>query len=99
MPNKYEIRSLDDVIRVYGKSYDDSSLKVWLYSSSRGVQIGKYLYPTLPPSKYGAMAKNDTSDKAAVITAIDGKYQMLSSVLGLIKIDIVIEGARKYENR
>ena len=99
MPNKYEIRSLDDVMRIYGKSYDDSSLRVWLYSSSRGVQIGKDLYPTLPPSKYGIMAKNATSDKAAVITAVDGKYEMPCSTLGLIKLDIIIEGARKYENR
>lgn len=83
MPNKYEIRSLDDVMRIYGKSYDDSSLRVWLYSSSRGVQIGKDLYPTLPPSKYGIMAKNATSDKAAVITAVDGKYEMPCSTLGL----------------
>lgn len=99
MPSKYEIRSLDDVERIYGKSYDDSALKVWLYSSSRGVQIGKDLYPTLPPSKYGVMAKNATSDKAAVITAINGNYQMPSPILGLMKLDIVIEGARKYENR
>ncbi|WP_300711227.1 SpoIVB peptidase S55 domain-containing protein [uncultured Brachyspira sp.] len=99
MSSKYEIRNLDDVMRIYGKSYDDSSLRVWLYSSSRGVQIGKDLYPTLPPSKYGIMAKNATSDKAAVITAIDGKYQMPCSILGLMKIDIIIEGARKYENR
>lgn len=99
MPNKYEIRSLDDVMRIYGKSYDDSSLRVWLYSSSRGVQIGKDLYPTLPPSRYGIMAKNATSDKAAVITAVDGKYEMPCSTLGLIKLDIIIEGARKYENR
>ncbi len=99
MPSKYEIRSLDDVQRIYGKSYDDSALKVWLYSSSRGVQIGKDLYPTLPPSKYGAMAKNATSDKAAVITPINGNYQMDSSILGLMKLDIIIEGARKYENR
>ncbi|OEJ20356.1 peptidase S55 SpoIVB [Brachyspira hampsonii] len=99
MPSKYEIRSLDDVQRIYGKSYDDSALKVWLYSSSRGVQIGKDLYPTLPPSKYGTMAKNATSDKAAVITPINGNYQMDSSILGLMKLDIIIEGARKYENR
>ena len=99
MPNKYEIRSLDDVMRIYGNSYDDSSLRVWLYSSSRGVQIGKDLYPTLPPSRYGIMAKNATSDKAAVITAVDGKYEMPCSTLGLIKLDIIIEGARKYENR
>ena len=99
MPNKYEIRSLDDVQRIYGKSYDDSALKVWLYSSSRGVQIGKDLYPTLPPSKYGTMAKNATSDKAAVITPINGNYKLDSSILGLMKLDIIIEGARKYENR
>ena len=99
MPSKYEIRSLDDVQRIYGKSYDDSALKVWLYSSSRGVQIGKDLYPTLPSSRYGAMAKNATSDKAAVITPINGNYQMDSSILGLMKLDIIIEGARKYENR
>ncbi|MCZ9897898.1 peptidase S55 SpoIVB [Brachyspira hyodysenteriae] len=99
MPSKYEIRSLDDVQRIYGKSYDDSALKVWLYSSSRGVQIGKDLYPTLPPSKYGVMAKNATSDKAAVITPINGNYQMDSSILGLMKLDIIIEGDRKYENR
>ena len=99
MPNKYEIRSLDDVMRIYGNSYDDSSLRVWLYSSSRGVQIGKDLYPTLPPSRYGIMAKSATSDKAAVITAVDGKYEMPCSTLGLIKLDIIIEGARKYENR
>ena len=99
MPSKYEIRSLDDVQRIYGKSYDDSALKVWLYSSSRGVQIGKDLYPTLPPSRYGAMAKNATSDKAAVITPINGNYQMDSSILGMMKLDIIIEGARKYENR
>ena len=99
MPNKYEIRSLDDVMRIYGKSYDDSDIKVWLYSSSRGVQIGKDLYPTLPPSKYGIMAKNATSDKAAVITAVDGDYQMPYSILGLMKLDIIIEGAKKYENR
>ena len=99
MPSKYEIRSLDDVMRIYGKSYDDSALKVWLYSSSRGVQIGKDSFPTLPPSKYGIMAKNATSDKAAVITAINGNYKMPCSILGLMKIDIIIEGARKYENR
>lgn len=99
MPSKYEIRSLDDVMRIYGNSYDDSSLKVWLYSSSRGVQIGKDLYPTLPPSRYGIMAKNSTSDKAAVITSIDGEYKMPYSILGLMKIDIIIEGAKKYENR
>ena len=99
MPSKYEIRSLDDVQRIYGKSYDDSALKVWLYSSSRGVQIGKDLYPTLPPSKYGTMAKNATSDKAAVITPINGNYKLDSSILGLMKLDIIIEGARKYENR
>ncbi|MEI0446367.1 SpoIVB peptidase S55 domain-containing protein [Brachyspira intermedia] len=99
MPSKYEIRSLDDVQRIYGKSYDDSALKVWLYSSSRGVQIGKDLYPTLPSSRYGTMAKNATSDKAAVITPINGNYQMDSSILGLMKLDIIIEGARKYENR
>lgn len=99
MPSKYQIRSLDDVQRIYGKSYDDSALKVWLYSSSRGVQIGKDLYPTLPPSRYGVMAKNATSDKAAVITPINGNYQMDSSILGLMKLDIIIEGARKYENR
>ena len=99
MPSKYEIRSLDDVQRIYGKSYDDSALKVWLYSSSRGVQIGKDSYPTLPPSKYGVMAKNATSDKAAVITPINGNYQLSTPILGLMKLDIIIEGARKYENR
>ena len=97
MPSKYEIRSLDDVQRIYGKSYDDSALKVWLYSSSRGVQIGKDSYPTLPPSKYGVMAKNATSDKAAVITPINGNYQLSTPILGLMKLDIIIEGARKYE--
>lgn len=95
MPNKYEIRNLDDVMRIYNKSYNDSELKVWLYSSSRGVQIGQYSYPTLPPSRYGLMAQNSTSDKAAVITSIDGSYKMPCSILGLVKIDLVIESANK----
>ena len=99
MPNKYKIRSLDDVSRIYGKSYDDKLLKVWLYSSSRGVQIGGDLFPMLPTSKYGVIANNYTSDKAAVISPIDGIYNMPYSILGLIKLDIIIEGARKYENR
>lgn len=99
MPSKYKIRSLDDVMKYYSKSYDDKALKVWLYSSSRGVQIGEYSYPTLPMSKYGVMAKDATSDKAAVITDINGNYNMPYSILGLMKIDIIIEGAKKYENR
>ena len=99
MPSKYKIRSLDDVMKYYNKSYDDKALKVWLYSSSRGVQIGEYSYPTLPMSKYGVMAKDATSDKAAVITDINGNYNMPYSILGLMKIDIIIEGAKKYENR
>ena len=99
MPNKYKIRSLDDVMRIYGKSYDDKALKVWLYSSSRGVQIGKDSFPMLPISKYGIMANNYTSDKASVINAIEGQFDMPYSILGLMKIDIIIEGADKYENR
>ena len=99
MPNKYKIRSLDDVMRIYGKSYDDKALKVWLYSSSRGVQIGKDSFPTLPISRYGVIADNYTSDKSAVINAIEGEYNMPYSILGLMKIDIIIEGADKYENR
>ena len=99
MPNKYKIRSLDDVMRIYGKSYDDKALKVWLYSSARGVQIGKDSFPMLPISKYGIMADNYTSDKAAVINAIEGQFNMPYSILGLMKIDIIIEGADKYENR
>ncbi len=99
MPNKYKIRSLDDVMRIYGKSYDDKALKVWLYSSSRGVQIGKDSFPMLPTSKYGVIADNYTSDKSAVINAIEGEYNMPYSILGLMKIDIIIEGADKYENR
>lgn len=99
MPNKYKIRSLDDVMRIYGKSYDDKALKVWLYSSSRGVQIGKDSFPMLPISKYGVMANNYTSDKASVINAIEGQFDMPYSILGLMKIDIIIEGADKYENR
>ena len=99
MPNKYKIRSLDDVMRIYGKSYDDKALKVWLYSSARGVQIGKDSFPMLPISKYGVMANNYTSDKASVINAIEGRFDMPYSILGLMKIDIIIEGADKYENR
>ena len=99
MPNKYKIRNLDDVMRIYGKSYDDKALKVWLYSSSRGVQIGKDSFPTLPISRYGVIADNYTSDKSAVINAIEGEYNMPYSILGLMKIDIIIEGADKYENR
>lgn len=99
MPNKYKMRSLDDVMRIYGKSYDDKALKVWLYSSSRGVQIGKDSFPMLPISKYGVMANNYTSDKASVINAIEGQFDMPYSILGLMKIDIIIEGADKYENR
>lgn len=99
MPNKYKIRSLDDVMRIYGKSYDDKALKVWLYSSSRGVQIGKDSFPTLPISRYGVIADNYTSDKSAVINAIEGQFDMPYSILGLMKIDIIIEGADKYENR
>lgn len=98
MPNKYKIRSLDDVMRIYGKSYDDKALKVWLYSSARGVQIGKDSFPMLPISKYGVMANNYTSDKASVINAIEGQFDMPYSILGLMKIDIIIEGADKYEN-
>ena len=99
MPNKYKIRNLDDVMRIYGKSYDDKALKVWLYSSSRGVQIGKDSFPTLPISRYGVIADNYTSDKSSVINAIEGEYNMPYSILGLMKIDIIIEGADKYENR
>lgn len=99
MPNKYKIRNLDDVMRIYGKSYDDKALKVWLYSSSRGVQIGKDSFPSLPISRYGVIADNYTSDKSAVINAIEGEYNMPYSILGLMKIDIIIEGADKYENR
>ena len=44
------------------------------------------------------MAKDATSDKAAVITDINGNYNMPYSILGLMKIDIIIEGAKKYEN-
>lgn len=99
MPNKYKIRSLDDVMRIYGKSYDDKALKVWLYSSARGVQIGKDSFPMLPISKYGIMANNYTSDKASVINAIEGQFDMPYSILGLMKIDIIIEGVDKYENR
>ena len=99
MPNKYKIRSLDDVMRIYGKSYDDKALKVWLYSSARGVQIGKDSFPMLPISKYGVMANNYTSDKASVINAIEGQFDMPYSILGLMKIDIIVEGADKYENR
>lgn len=99
MPNKYKIRSLDDVMRIYGKSYDDKALKVWLYSSARGVQIGKDSFPMLPISKFGVMANNYTSDKASVINAIEGQFDMPYSILGLMKIDIIIEGADKYENR
>lgn len=99
MPNKYKIRSLDDVMRIYGKSYDDKALKVWLYSSARGVQIGKDSFPMLPISKYGVMANNYTSDKASVINAIEGQFDMPYSILGLMKIDVIIEGADKYENR
>lgn len=99
MPNKYKIRSLDDVMRIYGKSYDDKALKVWFYSSARGVQIGKDSFPMLPISKYGVMANNYTSDKASVINAIEGQFDMPYSILGLMKIDIIIEGADKYENR
>ena len=99
MPNKYKIRNLDDVMRIYGKSYDDKALKVWLYSSSRGVQIGKDSFPTLPISRYGVIADNYTSDKSSVINAIEGEYNMPYSILGLMKIDIIIEGANKYENR
>ena len=99
MPNKYKIRSLDDVMRIYGKSYDDKALKVWLYSSARGVQIGKDSFPMLPISKYGVIANNYTSDKASVINAIEGQFDMPYSILGLMKIDIIIEGADKYENR
>ena len=99
MPNKYKIRNLYDVMRIYGKSYDDKALKVWLYSSSRGVQIGKDSFPSLPISRYGIIADNYTSDKSAVINAIEGEYNMPYSILGLMKIDIIIEGADKYENR
>ena len=99
MPNKYKIRSLDDVMIIDGKSYDDKALKVWLYSSARGVQIGKDSFPMLPISKYGVMANNYTSDKASVINAIEGQFDMPYSILGLMKIDIIIEGADKYENR
>ena len=38
-------------------------------------------------------------DAKWVITPINGNYQMDSSILGLMKLDIIIEGARKYENR
>lgn len=99
MPSKYTIRSLDDVIRIYGKSYNDKTLKVWLYSSSRGVQIGKNSYPLLPPSRYGILARDATSDKAAVISAIDGENVLPYSILGILNINLYIEGAQKYENR
>lgn len=45
------------------------------------------------------MANNYTSDKASVINAIEGQFDMPYSILGLMKIDIIIEGADKYENR
>ena len=98
MPNKYVIRNLDDIMRLYSKSYDDKNLKVWLYSSSRGVSINGENYPNLPPSYYGILAKKNTSDKAAYITAIEGSTELPHAILGVLSINLLVEGAKNYEN-
>lgn len=98
MPKKYVIRNLDDVMRLYSKSYDDKNLKVWLYSSSRGVSINGANYPNLPPSYYGILAKKNTSDKAAYITAIEGSTELPHAILGVLSINLLVQGAKNYEN-
>lgn len=74
-------------------------LKVWLYSSSRGVDIDGASYPNLPPLYYTLLAKEGKSDKSPVLTAVDGEYNLDSSVLGMLNLNIYIEGNIKYENR
>lgn len=98
MPNKYKIRSLDDIMKYYNKSYSYNDLKVWLYSSSRGVSINGDNYPNLPPSYYGILAKENTSDKSSYISAIDGSLSLPYSILGLLNIKLLIQGVENYEN-
>lgn len=99
MSNKYIIRDLEDVMTVFGKSFDDSKLKVWLYSSDRGVSVNGDNYPNLPPSYYGILARDNTTDKAAYISSISSDVKLPYPILGLLNIKILVEGTENYENR
>ncbi|WP_297248060.1 peptidase S55 SpoIVB [uncultured Brachyspira sp.] len=99
-PNRYYPASEEDIYKIYNKNYTYNNLKIWFYSQSRGIQIGSSVYPTLPSSRYGVMADYAGSDKQAVVNPVIIKnYEMPYPIIGLKKIDIRIEGDRKYENR
>lgn len=91
-PAKYKIRSLEDVMTYYNKSYSDKKLKVWLYSSDRGVAVGSDVYPSLPPSYYGVLANTKTTDKGPVVKAIDNEYELLAPIIGMLNISIQVQG-------
>ncbi len=99
MPNKYIVRNLEDVMTVFNKSFDDSKLKVWLYSSDRGVSVNGNNYPNLPQSYYGILARDNTTDKAAYISSISSDIDLPYPILGLLNIKILVEGTENYENR
>ena len=99
-PNRYYPASEEDIYKIYNKNYTYNNFKIWFYSQSRGIQIGSSVYPTLPSSRYGVMVDYAGADKQAVVNPVIIKnYEMPYPIIGLKKIDIRIEGDRKYENR
>ena len=95
MPSKYQIRKLDDLMSIYSKSYSESTLKTWMYSSADALIIEGVSFLHLPPSYYGMLRSESTTDKAALLTAIDSSLDLGFPVLGAKSLIIHVKGARK----
>lgn len=95
MPSKYQIRELDDLNTIYNKTYDESTLKTWMYSSAEALLIDGTSFTHLPPSYYGMLRSEATTDKAILLTGIENTLKFNSPVLGVKALPIYIKGANK----
>ncbi len=96
MPSKYQIRELDDLNTIYNKTYDESTLKTWMYSSAEALLIDGTSFTHLPPSYYGMLRSEATTDKAILLTGIENTLKFNSPVLGVKALPIYIKGANKW---
>lgn len=95
MPSKYQIRELDDFISIYSKSHDESLLKTWMYSSADALIVDGTSFTHLPPSYYGLLSSEATTDKAILLVGIENTLKFNSPVLGVKALTIYIKGANK----
>ncbi len=95
MPSKYQIRELDDLMTIYSKTHDESILKTWIYSSADALLIDGTSFTHLPPSYYGMLRSEATTDKAILLTGIENTLKFNSPILGIKALTIYVKGANK----